>query len=210
MEEKIEYLKGKFGYLKIERIEEEDIYVEKGEIPEIDIHYNISNFNGNKNINLKFSTTEEIDDLIKFLEVEPIILDEYLGIKYEDKYEILISPLNFRYITYHIKKRSFEIVLNYFKNELNIKIQSDIENLPITYLNSVLGRNGGRKFVLTIENLKKNSPDGLNMDLRNILISVLFDFEYSFNIPFEAIELNSINRRLSRVKRPSLPIPKRV
>ena len=207
MEEKIEYLKGKFSYLKIERIEEEDIYVEEGEIPEIDIHYNISNFNGNKNINLKFSTTEEIDDLIKFLEVEPIILDEYLGIKYEDKYEILISPLNFRYISYHIKKRSFEIVLNYFKNELNIKIQSDIENLPITYLNSVVGRNGGRKFVLTIENLKRNSPDGLNMDLRNILISVLFDFEYSFNIPFEAIELNSINRRLRRLKRPSLPIP---
>ena len=102
-----------------------------------------------------------------------------------------------------------EMLLNYFKNELKIKLESNAENIPSVDLNNVLNRfgPGRRSWVLTIENFRRTSPDGLNADLRNIVNSVLFDFEYSFNLAFEPIELNSLNKRIPRLKRPSLEIP---
>ncbi|MEO5684378.1 MAG: hypothetical protein ABIQ88_17185 [Chitinophagaceae bacterium] len=209
MEEKISKLKENFKYLKIEKIEEEEVVFEEGEVPEIEISYVVSNFNGNKNITLTVSEEDQIDELSKVLSLEPVILEEYLGVKYADKYEIVLNPINQRYLPYHIRKQSFNILLNYFKNELNIKLESNIDNLPSIYFKNFLNRFGAgkRNFVITIENFKRPSPDGVNMDLRNILNSVLFDFEYSFNIAFEPIELNSLNRRIPRLKRPSVPVP---
>ncbi|HPE10077.1 MAG TPA: hypothetical protein PLT28_10040 [Saprospiraceae bacterium] len=209
MESKIEELKEKFKYLKVDRIEEEETFVEEGETPEIDVYYNITNFNGNKNISITLTKEEQVDELISVLTLDPVLLDEYLGVKYNDKYEIILTPINNRYLPYHIRKQKFEITLNYFKNELKITLDSSIEGLPSIYFNNFLNRFGPsrRSLILTIENYKRTSPDGLNLDLRNILNSVLFDFEYSFNIAFEPMELNSLNRRVPRLKRPSSPIP---
>lgn len=209
MESKIEKLQQKFKYLKIEKIEEEDPFALEGEVPEIEIYYRITNFNGNKNISITISSEEQVGELTNILLLEPVLLDEYLGVKYDDKYEIILTPITNRYLTYRIRKLSMAILINYFKNELSIKIESDIDNLPSTYFNNHLNTSGPgkRNYVLTIENYKRPSSDGVNLDLRNILNSVLFDFEYSFNIAFEPIELNSLNRRIPRLRRPSLPIP---
>jgi len=209
MEEKIQKLQEKYKYLKVEKVEEEDIFAEEGEVPEIDIFYTISNFNGNKNITLTLTTEEQIEELDIVLTKEPVLLDEYLGVKYNDKYEIVLTPINTRYLTYQLRKQSFDVIVNYFKNELNIKIESNVDGLPSIYFNNHLNRigPGRRNFILTIENYRRASPEGVNLDLRNILNSVLFDFEYSFNIAFEPIELNSLNRRIPRLKRPSLPLP---
>jgi hypothetical protein len=145
--------------------------------------------------------------LENFLSAETIILDEYLGVKHQEKYEIVLTPISNRYLGSTSKKQSFEIFLNYFKNELKIKLENNIENSPAAHLNNLLRFGLRKSWIVTIENLKRNSPDGLNTDLRNILNSVLFDFEYSFNLAFEPIELNSLNRRIPRLKRPSLEIP---
>lgn len=209
MEKDIKKLQDKFTFLKIEKIEEEDPFVEEGEVPEIDIYYIVSNFNGNKNISVTIATEERLKLLNNFLSYEPIILEEYLGVKHKDKYEIVLTTVGNRYMGHPNRKQSYEILLNYFKNELVIKLESNVENLPSVDLNNILNRfgPGRRNWILTIENFKRNSPDGQNTDLRNILNSVLFDFEYSFNLAFEPIELNSLNRRIPRLKRPSLPIP---
>ena len=209
MEDKIKELQEKYAFLKIEKIEEEDPFVEEGEAPEIDIYYIISNFNGNKNISITVATDQKFALLTKYLANDTIILDEYLGVKNQDKYEIVLTPIGNRYFGISNKKQSFEILLNYFKNELKIKLESNAENIPSVDLNNVLNRfgPGRRSWVLTIENFRRTSPDGLNADLRNIVNSVLFDFEYSFNLAFEPIELNSLNKRIPRLKRPSLEIP---
>lgn len=208
MEKKIKKLKEKFDYLKIDKIEEEDLFVEEGETPELWVYYNISNFNGNKDISLTFTEPSQVEELIKVLSLEPVILDEYLGVKYQNKYEIVVTPIG-RFTGFYLRKKTFEIILNYYKNELKITIENKIEDLPASYFNNALNRNnpGKRNFVLTIENLTKHTSEGVNMDLRNIINSVLFDFEYSFNLAFEAIELNSINKRIPRLRRPALPIP---
>ena len=212
MKDKIKELQEKFKYLKIETIEEEDHFVEEGETPEIETYYVVSNFNGNKNISLVVASERRYDLLNKFLNYEAIILDEYLGVKYQDKFELILSPISFRYLGISSKKKKYEILLNYFKNELNITIESNVNDTPASDLNNLLNRYGPvsaarRNWVITIENFKRTSPDGLNIDLRNILNSVLFDFEYSFNLAFEAVEINSLNKRIPRLKRPSLEIP---
>jgi hypothetical protein len=209
MEDKITELQEKFKFLKIEKIEEEDPFAEEGEVPEIDIYYIVSNFNGNKNISVTAATERKLELLDKFLTNESIILDEYLGVKYQDKYEIVLTSISNRYIGPSSKKQKYEILLNYFKNELSINLESNVENTPAADLNSLLNRigPGRRNWIITIENFKRTSPDGLNNDLRNILNSVLFDFEYSFNLAFEPIELNSLNKRIPRLKRPSLDVP---
>lgn len=209
MEEKIKELQDKYKYLKVEKIEEEDPFVEEGEIPEIDTYYIVSNFNGNKNISVTVASERKFDLLNKFLANESIILDEYLGVNHQDKYEIALTSISNRYLGSSSKKQKFEIILNYFKNELKIVLESNVENTPGVDLNNLLTRFGSmrRNWILTIENFKRNSPEGLNMDLRNILNSVLFDFEYSFNLAFEPVELNSLNKRIPRLKRTSLEIP---
>lgn len=209
MEDKIKELQEKFKFLKIEKIEEEDPFVEEGEVPEIDTYYIVSNFNGNKNISVTVASDKKFDLLDKFLSNESIILDEYLGVKHQDKYEIVLLSISNRYLGPSSKKQKFEILLNYFKNELSISLESNVENTPGADLNNLLNRSGfsRRNWIITIENFKRTSPDGLNNDIRNILNSVLFDFEYSFNLAFEPIELNSLNKRIPRLKRPSLDIP---
>jgi hypothetical protein len=209
MEDRIRELQEKFKYINIEKVEEEDIFAEEGEVPEVEIFYKITNFNGNKNISLTITNEIEVSELDDVLTKEPILLDEYLGVKYSDLYEIVLTPINVRYLPFHLRKKTYDIVINYFKNELSIKIECNAENLPSIYFNNHLNPvgQGRRNFILTIENYKRPSPEGPNLDLRNIINSVLFDFEYSFNIAFEPIELNSLNRRIPRLKRPSLKIP---
>jgi hypothetical protein len=211
MDKIINTLQDTFKYLKVDKVEEEEAFVEKGEVPKIYVSYIIGNFNGNKNITISLDKEDEVKTLIDILSHDPYILEEYLGVKYQDKFEIVVYPINSRYIQYHLRKQNFEIHLNYFKNELKIKIESNIESgKPAAYLNFQLNRAyqpNRRTYILTIENYKRSSPDGINADLRNIINSVLFDFEYSFSISFEAIELNTLNRRVPRMKRPSLPVP---
>jgi hypothetical protein len=50
MQDKIKAFQDKYKYLKVDTFEEEDSFVEEGEVPEIDTYYIVSNFNGNKNI----------------------------------------------------------------------------------------------------------------------------------------------------------------
>lgn len=200
MDDKIEKLKNEFSYLKIEK---DSIFDDD------DIYYKISNLNGNKNISLSLYKEENIDDLTSVLKVDPYLLEEYLGVKYEDKYEIMLSPISNKYLPTSVRNSQFEIQLNYYKNELHILIESNIEGKPVTFFNNHLNRFSitRRNFTLTIENFSKPTSDGLNSDLRNILNSVLFDLEYSFNVSFEAIELNSLNNRIPKLKRQALPIP---
>ncbi|CAM4331413.1 hypothetical protein EWU23_00245 [Cytophagaceae bacterium 50C-KIRBA] len=209
MEDKIKALKEKFKHLKIDKIEEEDPFTQEGEVPVIDTYYIISNFHGNKNISVTVSSESKLELLDKFLSNESVILDEYLGVKYQDKYEIVLSSISNHYMGPSSKKQKFEIILNYFKNELSIHLESNVENTPASDLYSLLYRfgSGKRNWIITIENFKRTSPDGLNNDLRNILNSVLFDFEYSFNLAYEPIELNSLNKRIPRLKRPALEVP---
>jgi hypothetical protein len=209
MDKLIEELQKKFDYLKIEKIEEEDPFVEEGETPEIDTYYIVSNFNGNKNISTTIASESKLERLNKFLDHNSIILDEYLGVKHNEKYEIVLSPISNRYFGNPSKKLQFEILLNYFKNELKITIESNADDTPSADLSNLLNalRVNRRNWILTIENFRRTSHEGLNSDLRNILNSVLFDFEYSFNMAFEPVELNNLNKRILRLKRPSLEIP---
>jgi hypothetical protein len=209
MQDKINELHDRFNFLKIDKIEEEDPFVEEGEVPEIDTYYIFSNFNGNKNISVTIASERKLELLTKFLSNDSIILDEYLGVKYQDKYEIVLTSVSNRYTGPSTKKEKFQILLNYFKNELSISLESNVENTPAADLNILLNRfgHGRRNWMITIENFKRTSADGLNNDLRNILNSVLFDFEYSFNLAYEPIELNSLNKRIPRLKRPSLDVP---
>ncbi|GEM_PF-1165377 len=204
MEEHIVELQETYPYLNIEKLEEEDPFVLDGEIPEVYTSYKVSNFSGNTNVTILIFDEEEALELKKVLELKPEILDEFIGVKYNDKYQIILQSVNPRFPNFVLKRKPFDISLNYFKNEMKINIFLSNDLLPAIFFKNKLTPNSVQKstIVIEIENFKRLSPEGLNIDLRNILNSVLFDIEYSFNVSLEMLELSSINKRIPTIRRP--------
>ncbi|MBO9683559.1 MAG: hypothetical protein J7502_12970 [Flavisolibacter sp.] len=208
MDELIASLKETFPYLTIEKKEEEITFFDEDD-SFTHVHYLVTNFNGNKNIAVDLTDDKEVVQLRAALEKNPYLLEEFLGVKYEDKYEIVITPVGRPTSFSALRKKPLIINLNYFKNELKITIDVNGEEKPSSFFHRNMSRitTQRRSFTLTIENFKKSSPEGYNNDLRNILNSVLFDIEYSFNISMEGIELNNLNRRMPRIKRIANQLP---
>ncbi|WP_310557956.1 hypothetical protein [Flavobacterium sp.] len=210
MEEIIEKIKANYSFLKIDKIEEEEeIIDEDGDTGEIEVYtyYTIADFKGNKDISINVLSDTKAQRVEKFLKFNSIILDEYLGVKVEEKYEFVLTLVSSRYLGNPGRKQHYEIQMNYFKNELKITLESNAEDMASIELSNLLRPTIRRNWLLTIQNFRRTSPDGLNSDLRNILNSVLFDFEYSFNLAFEPILINNVNKRIPRLKRSSLAIP---
>ncbi|MGN6264195.1 MAG: hypothetical protein ACTHM5_00910 [Ginsengibacter sp.] len=209
MEEKIEELQKAYTYIRVEKIEEEILDMDANEVETL-TEYKISNFNGNKNISVQLREEEQLKELENVLSKNVTVLDEFLGVNYDGIYEIVISPVNNRtMVDFLIRKRKIEAKLNYFKNELEIVIERPTDYRPSLFFNNYIRQGLTKKsaMLMTIRNFKRSSHEGFNIDLRNIITSVLFDIEYSFGTSFEADEINNLNRRFPRFKRQANQIP---
>lgn len=160
--------------------------------------YSVSGFKGNEDVLLFI---HEDEDLVKFENIitkDFVFTQQYLGVEYDSKIEILLSPINSRssFLTKrHLREKPTEIELNYFKNKLDITIQYEPET---SLLNNIIDlvRGRMRPLVLTIENYKKASISGKENDIRNIINCILFDFGYSYNLVFEPVNIDLLNRRV--------------
>jgi len=217
MEKEIKKFQEEFKTLKIE--DKEFNYEWLGE-KKTEKMYFVYGYEGNPKLLLYFEDATELETIAEFSRKGFSVFPDFLAIKYDDTIEILLKKAPSRKIRQTIFDEGrttnttvFEIGLNYNKNDLNIKIEiGKIENILPKVMSFVRGaRRYAREdsIVLKIQNYNKPSQEGLINDTRNIINSVLFDIEYSYDVAFEIISNESLVYRRHRTKRKEYELPKK-
>lgn len=181
-------------------------------------HYFVTGFDGNADIQLKFESEEGGNELYELAEKKPYIFPDFLAVRCNDVIEVLLTNVSFRTSIRNVENdedsftKFLELSLPYYKNDLLIEFevgQNQSNTLP-KLLNFIRG--GGRysrrrTTILKIHNYKKPTSEGLVNDVRNILNSVLFDIEFSYEMAFETVNVEGLLRRgfRRRKKRNELP-----
>jgi hypothetical protein len=215
MKQKIEKFQQEFESLKIEPKEYYIVWEDK---EEKGVRYYVTGFEGNPELPIIFTDEKDIETISDFSRKGIFIFPDFLAIKYDNTIEILLTTISYRTSFRNLdwedensNKTIFEIGLNYFKNELNIKLDiGNEDNLLPKFSSFIRGasRYSRRKpTILKIENYKKASQDGLVNDTRNIINSVLFDIEYNYDVALETINIESLLRRGFRRKRKKNELP---
>lgn len=197
MDEKIDKLKEVYKKLNFEKRE----YINFED--EEDFYYEVSGFEGNKELKLTIDDNDDYKNLVKILKKEFVFTPNVFGLEYDNKIEIALSAVNLRSsngLRYRLKEKPVEIELAFFSNQLEIDIQYQPEkSLLVPLLELSRGRRAPA--VLTIVGYKNSTPDGKENDLRRIVTSVLFDFAYSYNLVFEATSFDSLIKRVPLIRR---------
>lgn len=210
MKEEFEKIKLLFPKLKTEEVEYKFLFAEELET----VHnLHLSGIQGNPELTILIRDKAECD-AVKLIPLEDFFLfKDFLGCLYDKKIEVILSEVGFR--SYSIDKRleksPIEIKISYKKLELKIKIQLTKDDNSLKFLaNHIRGAFRGRfrrAVILSIENLSNISLDNLESETKLILNSVLFDIEYNFNLSFEVVNINSIQRKFRRKPKARYEIP---
>jgi hypothetical protein len=203
MDDKIKQIKGKYSHLVFEK--KENLLFGEDEDQER-FHYVVSGFDGSADLRIMIRNERRLEQLSDFLRREIFIFPDFIAARYDDKIEVLLSPISFRTLRFReaddgAPVKILEVSIHYFKNELKITIEvRDNPDLISTFLSMIpLGKRYLRKaIVLRIDNYVKPTAEGVVNDTRNILNSILFDIEFNYGLIFETISLSSLFRRLKR------------
>lgn len=209
MEEKIKKLLEDYSDLKIEKRQTQVFEDEP-----IRTYFDISGFKGKEQAILIVRDDEDYDLLEKIVSHDFTFTNELFGVEYDDRIELAIEPINIRtrnVSRMRMRDKIVEFDLNYYGNKLNIQIQfrpdKDISESSclLSMLNELL-RGYRRPAIMTISNFKKPTIEGKDNDIRNILNSVLFDFTYTYNLAFEPLSFDSLERKMTAKRfRPIVP-----
>ncbi|MBL7975893.1 MAG: hypothetical protein JNJ85_13340, partial [Candidatus Kapabacteria bacterium] len=204
MEEKINKLKETYKNLTFQK--KEYIFFDD-DAPSY--YYEVSGFEGNKELVLTVDDDDDYKILIKVLKKSFSFTPVLFGVEYESKIEIALSPVNPRtshFSRYKLKDKPAEIEMAFFKNQLEISIQFQPESSLMTQLMEVM-RGKRSSLIMTITGYQNPSTEGKESDLRNILMSTLFDFSYSYNLVFEPINFDSLVRRVPQRRKNKTTAP---
>lgn len=216
MEEILKKFKDNFPELAIEAKDYHYKFLDERE--ESGTFYFVTGFDGNSEIQLKFETPEEAEKLYAFAELRPFIFQDFLAVRCNNIIEVLLTNVSFRTSLRSIENdedsftKFLELNLPYYKNDLKVEFEvgeNEANTLPKLL---PLIRGGGRysrrrTTVLKIQNYKKPSSEGLITDIRNIINSVLFDIEFSYELAFETVNIEGLLRRGIRKRRKKNDLP---
>ena len=211
MQEELEKLKAQFPKLKTEILEQKFIF--KNEI-EIEKRILLNGINGNEELVLIIRDEEEAIKALAIPLQEVFLFKENLGLYYNNKVEVLLTEISLRSIMAdkRLEKSPIEIKIGYKKSDLKIKIEYSEEESPLKFIashirGSLISRRFRKGLILTIENLSNIALENLENEVKLILNSVLFDIEYNFNLSFETININSLQRKLRRRPKARYELP---
>lgn len=206
MDTKIEKLKTKFPDLTFEKQDRVYVVNEDGD-EERSSHCIVSGLRGNNDLEISLRSIEEFDRFESFMESSPELLKDAVGCIFGNSIDILLAPVNRRMGIYpwrRIEGREIKTVLHYYNNEISVVIGVKEEDSDFTFLTEhsrQMRRRFRRPITATINGLKRPTSSGIESDIRNILSSVLFDLEYTYNFALETVNLDSLQvsrRRLYR------------
>lgn len=210
MEKHIEEINKIFPKLKTEIYEQRIIFQEG--VRSLAYIY-ISNLNGNSDLKLVLNEEKDIEEFKKMPLNEIFIFNDYLASFHNNIVEVILSEVSFKSIIYEdrIQKSPIEIKLNYKKSDLKINIHYTEDITPLRYIARHIRGSQRYRFkkgvILTIENLSNVTLDKLESEVKLILNSILFDIEHNFNLSYETVNINSIQRKVRRKPKPRYEIP---
>lgn len=216
MEEILKKYKNNFPDLSIEAKDYHYKFLDDRE--ESGTFYIVTGFEGNKDIQLRFEKEEEANRLYDLAEKKPYIFPDFLAVRCSDVIEVLLTSISFRTNLRNVENdedsytKFLELSIPYYKNDLLIEFevgQNEENTLPkILEFISGGGRYSRRRTtILKIHNYKKPTSEGVINDVRNIINSVLFDVEYSYELAFETINIEGLLRRPIRRRRKRNELP---
>jgi hypothetical protein len=214
MEQQIELIKAQYPSLIIERKEYKYAYQDD---TKTDIRFLIHGFNGNPELEFSISEIEDLQEISSVLEKQPTLFKEIAALRYDNVIEVLLDQIQYRSFLDNSREDErtiFEVTTHYFKNDLSIKlvIGESMSLLPklLRHVRASIPRR--RSLVLRIEGLEHPTSEGIEVDVRNILTSVLFEIEYNYDLLLEAISVELLShrafrRRIRANEIPDTPIP---
>ncbi len=210
MKKEFEKVIKKFPNLKLEEVEQKFLFDEELEIHH---HLHINGLQGNPDLTILIRAEDEIKTVLEIPLEEIFVFKDFLGIYNDKKVEVILTDIGFRSFLNEkrLEKSPIEIRINYKKSELKIKIQLVQEETSLKFIaNHIRGAFRGRfkrAIVLSIENFSNISLENLETETKLLLNSILFDIEYNFNLTFEVVNINSIQRRLRKRPKARYEIP---
>lgn len=216
MQQKLTDLNSEFKKLKIDKKETHIVYSDNTE--EDDVYYLISGLEGNPELQLIVREEEELDQLAELLRKNLFVFTDFLAIKYDSTIEVILTPISIRPPFRNIDRedddnfRILEIGVNYFKNELNVLLEVGEEGKLIGkfsyFVRGARRYSRRRPIILKIENYIKPTSEGILNDTRNIINSVLFDIEFTYDLAFETVNIENLLRRFTKRRRVVNAVPK--
>lgn len=209
MKKRIDELKKKFEL----NIEERKVEYDEGDIR---TYYLIHGLKKNENIDFLIREETDLDIFEELLQENPYFFTDFIGVQKDNTIQIALSKVSFRtFRGFDRDDEESEVIslrLSYFKNDLEIKLRYASSDCLVSKYSQIL--RGARRYsrrpplILEIENFKNETADGLEVDTRNILNSVLFDIEFTYGFGFETINIDSLTRRFFRRNNQFSELPK--
>lgn len=184
---------------------EKRIYVPTGEIETI---FFINKLCNNSNVTLRMESEEDVEQLRVFLSQEPKIFNDYVGIHFDNTIEVMLAPVSRVYRLRPLENNELKIEIFYKGLEYKISIGKISNKSLLQYFieNAIeVRRRGG--FYVHIEKTCGSSIDLNEQEVRELLFSVLFDIEYSYDISLDTVKYHNSNysRFIKRSNRQVLP-----
>lgn len=167
---------------------------------------------------LKFYIREN-DELIAFektLSSDFELYEEISAIETPKFLDVYLSPINISYRHLHTKDEESLILLkgkmSYYQNELEFEITYNPQNCLLknvidiiqgTYINLP-----NKIFIIGITGFTKPTSQGKVEDLKKILKSILFDFEYTYDYAFELVDIETFRKIGRSTRKDSKALPK--
>lgn len=204
MEDKINKLRETYKNLKFEK-KQYNLFDED----EPSDYYEVSGFEGNKELVLTVDDENDYKILVKILKKKFVFTPILFGVEYDNKLEISLTTVNTRtshMARFRLADKSAEIEMPFFKNKLDISIQYQPKDSLMTQLMEIM-RGRRSSVIMTIVGYEQATNDGKESDLRNIIMSTLFDFSYSYNLVFEPTNFDSTVRSIPTRRRNKTATP---
>lgn len=179
--------------------------------------YSISGLPGNNDLEFALHDEKSIDELADLIKGDIKFTTGFFSVIHNDSIEVLLSPVSAKTASSYVntqysgkgKYKLAEIALNYYGNELVILLEGNNDALLISRLAKYASNVKSEyktKVTATISGYNKPTDEGYVNDIRAILISVLFDFEFSYGLSYEPASIQALST--SRAKRKKYePLP---
>ncbi|WP_157377245.1 hypothetical protein [Burkholderia ubonensis] len=152
-------------------------------------------------------TEEDFDKLDSIIQLEPTLFSDLMGGRFGEQMEVVLIKISKGGIW--LPARTVEINLAYRGTEVSVVIghRQHPTNMSFLARKNREQRLLGRPYVATISGLGSLGSEDAALASENILRSVLFDFEYTYGIAFEAASFEKLRtlKNKTMTVRPRLP-----
>jgi hypothetical protein len=167
---------------------------------------------------LKFYIREskELDVFEKTLSSDFKLYEEISAIETPKFLDVYLSPINISYRHLYTKKEEYLTLLkgkmSYYGNELEFEITYNPQNCllkdVIDIIQGTFINMPKNIFIIGITGFTKPTSQGKVEDLKKILKSILFDFEYTYDYAFELVDIETFRKIGRSTRKDSKALPK--